>query len=139
MTATQPPKGDQADGDNTRGSSPDPGGDIDIGASAVPPYDGRTLGGAKPDSGTARAFGSEAPLENPESPASQEAPDQQSPDDQAPEGVGESTTRRGEDVIREEGDEPGRTHTGTDDSPAQRPTGESTSRDETSIKPGEES
>lgn len=139
MTAAQSPKDDRAGGDYTRGTNPDPGGEIDIGASAVPPYDGRTLGGAKPDSGTARAFGSEAPLENPESPASQEAPDQQSADDQAPEGVGESTTRRGEDVIREEGDEPGRTHTGTDDSPAQRPTGESTSRDETSIQPGDDS
>jgi hypothetical protein len=56
----------------------------------------------------------------------------------APEGVGESTTRRGEDIIKEEGKEPGRIDTGTDDSPAQRPTGESTPRDRTSVKPDEE-
>ncbi|MBT2538863.1 hypothetical protein [Arthrobacter sp. ISL-69] len=138
MKATRPPKDDRAGGDYTRGVNPDPGGEIDIGTSEVPPYDGRTVGGGKPATGTARAFGSESPLENPESPASPEVPDKHSATDQAPEGVGESTARRGEDVIREEGEEPGRTHTGTDDSLAQRPTGESNPRDETSVKPAED-
>lgn len=138
MTSAQPAKDDRSGTDNGRGTTPDAGGEIDTGASEVPPYEGRTAGAAKPATGTARAFGSEAPLENPESPASQEVPDQQSATDQAPEGVGESTTRRGEDVIDEEGEEPGRTHTGTDDSQAQRPTGESTPRDETGIQPAED-
>jgi hypothetical protein len=33
MTATQTPKGDRAGGDYTRGTNPDPGGDVDIGDS----------------------------------------------------------------------------------------------------------
>jgi hypothetical protein len=138
MTAAPPAKDVRPGSDKRRGSSPDQAGEIDIGASSVPPYEGRTAGGAKPATGTARAFGSEAPLENPESPASQEVPDQQSATDQAPEGVGESITRRAEDVIDEEGEEPGRTHTGTDDSLTERPTGESSPRDETSIQPAED-
>ena len=132
---TQPRKDDRAGADNTRRADPDPRGEVDIGANEVPPYDGRTVGGRKPETGTARAFGSEAPVEKSLRPASQEAPDQQDATDQAPEGVGESTTRRGENVIREEGEEPGRTHTGTDDSLAQRPTGESTPRVETGVQP----
>ena len=50
------------------------------------------------------------------------------------EDVGESMTRRGEDVSKEE-QEAGRYDTGTDGTPAQRPTGESTSRDKTSVNP----
>ena len=53
----------------------------------------------------------------------------------APEGVGESVGRRGEDIVDKDGKEAGRYDTGTDDSPAQRPTGESTERDHTSIDP----
>ena len=52
----------------------------------------------------------------------------------APEGVGESTTRRGEDVVKEEGKEPGREDTGTHPTPAERPTGESSPRDSTAVK-----
>jgi hypothetical protein len=48
--------------------------------------------------------------------------------------VGESTTRRGEDVAKEER-EPGRYDTGTDGSPANRPTGESTPRDTSGVNP----
>jgi hypothetical protein len=53
----------------------------------------------------------------------------------APAGVGESATRRGEDMADRYGKEAGRQDTGTDDSPAQRPTGTSTERDQSSINP----
>lgn len=53
----------------------------------------------------------------------------------APGGVGESTTRGGERVAREEGKEAGRRDTGTDDTPAQRPTGTSSPRDMTGVDP----
>jgi hypothetical protein len=55
----------------------------------------------------------------------------------APDGVGESTTRSGEGVVREEGKEAGRSDTGTDDTPAQRPTGTSSARDMTGVDPQE--
>lgn len=49
-------------------------------------------------------------------------------------GVGESTTRRGEDVIKEEGPEPGREpNQGT--TGADRPVGTSTSRSATGVDP----
>lgn len=54
----------------------------------------------------------------------------------APEGVGESVSRRGEDV-GEGGQEAGRTDTGTDDTAAERPTGTSSSRDQTGVDPQE--
>jgi hypothetical protein len=136
--STNAPKGDRAGSDYERGPNPAPGGEADTGDRAVPPYEGRKGGREEPAVGTARAFGSAPPTENPDRPPSQEAPVEQSPADMAPEGVGESTTRRGEDIIKEEGKEPGRIDTGTDDSPAQRPTGESTPRDRTSVKPDEE-
>ncbi len=46
--------------------------------------------------------------------------------------VGESTTRRGEDVIDKDGKEAGREDTGTE-GPTDRPTGTSTERDATGI------
>lgn len=42
---------------------------------------------------------------------------------------------KGEDVVKEEGKEPGRQDTGTDGTPANRPTGTSDPRDMTSIDP----
>jgi hypothetical protein len=81
--------------------------------------------------GTARAFGSEPPLREPAHPGSDETPEDAA---MAPEGVGESTTRRGEDVVKEEGQEPGREETGTDATPAGRPAGESSPRDSTGVK-----
>jgi hypothetical protein len=50
--------------------------------------------------------------------------------------VGESITRRGEDVAKTE-QEPGRYSTGTDGTPADRPTGESTRRDSGGLNPNE--
>lgn len=52
-----------------------------------------------------------------------------------PEGVGESITRRGEDVVDRDGGEAGRFDTGTDGTPADRPTGGSTARDATGVDP----
>jgi hypothetical protein len=57
------------------------------------------------------------------------------PGDTAPDNVGESITRRGEDIVDRDGKEPGRDETGTDGSPADRPTGTSTARDATGIDP----
>ncbi|HEX3621639.1 MAG TPA: hypothetical protein VHT97_04915 [Acidimicrobiales bacterium] len=54
-----------------------------------------------------------------------------------PLGVGTSTTRRGEDVVDEEGED-GRHRTGTQGE-SQRPVGESTARDSTGIDPQEPS
>jgi hypothetical protein len=72
-----------------------------------------------------------------------ESPEQgtpQAPGPSAPtrgsEGVGDSITRRAEDVAKTES-EPGRYSTGTDDSPAERPTGESTQRDVSGLNPDE--
>ena len=56
----------------------------------------------------------------------------------APDDVGESTSRRGEDMVDSEGKEPGREDTGTDDTAAQRPTGTSTERDITGVRPQED-
>lgn len=81
--------------------------------------------------GTARAFGSEPPLKEPAQPGADETPDDAAP---PPEDVGVSTTRRGEDVVKEEGSEAGREHTGEDESPAGRPTGKSSARDATAVK-----
>lgn len=54
----------------------------------------------------------------------------------APEGVGESIAHRGENMIEEEGKEPGRFDTGTQ-GPTNRPVGKSTARDSTGIDPQE--
>lgn len=85
--------------------------------------------------GTARAFGSQPPLEEPAQPGSDETPEDAA---MAPEGVGESTTRRGEDVVKQEGPESGREETATDATPAGRPAGESSPRDSTGVRPPED-
>ncbi len=133
MAPTTPPKDDRAGSDYQRGPNPGPGGDIDTGDSPVPPYKDRNVGNPEEHKGTGRAFGSEEPAADPDRPESAEAPDEQSAADLPPAGTGVSATRRGEDVIKEEGKEPGRIDTGTDDSPAQRPTGESTPRDSSGV------
>ncbi len=50
--------------------------------------------------------------------------------------VGQSTTRRGEDIAEQEGKEPGRSD-GTAQGESQRPTGSSTARDSTGVDPQE--
>jgi hypothetical protein len=86
-------------------------------------------GGTAP--GTARAWGSEPPLKEPANPGSAEAPEDAA---MAPDDVGVSTTRRGEDVIKEEDKEAGRERTEADASPAGRPAGESSPRHATGVK-----
>jgi hypothetical protein len=54
-----------------------------------------------------------------------------------PDGVGESITRRGEDVVERGGKEPGRFDSGTDGTPADRPTGGSDARDASGVDPQE--
>jgi hypothetical protein len=51
-----------------------------------------------------------------------------------PQGVGDSVSRRGEDMVRDEGKEPGRHDTGAQGE-SERPTGRSTARDATSVDP----
>jgi hypothetical protein len=60
-----------------------------------------------------------------------------SPGQEPPEGVGESAARGGEEIGKRDGKEAGRRDTGTDDSEAGRPTGESTARDHTGVDPQE--
>ena len=55
------------------------------------------------------------------------------PAEDAADDVGESVTRHGEDIVKDEGKEPGRKDTGT--SGAGRPTGTSTPRDQTGVNP----
>ncbi|MFF2030565.1 hypothetical protein [Arthrobacter sp. NPDC058192] len=85
--------------------------------------------------GTARAFGSEPPLKEPAQPGPDETPDDAA---MAPADVGVSTTRRGEDVIKEEGEEAGREKTEADASPSGRPAGESSPRLATGVKAPED-
>jgi hypothetical protein len=54
----------------------------------------------------------------------------------APEGVGESVAHHGENMIEEEGKEPGRYDTGVDEKTG-RPYGKSTARDATGVDPQE--
>ena len=54
----------------------------------------------------------------------------------SPKGVGESTTRRGENMVDHDGKEAGRQDTGTE-GPTDRPTGASDARDATAVDPQE--
>jgi hypothetical protein len=85
--------------------------------------------------GTARAWGSEPPLKEPAQPGSDQTPEDAA---MAPEDVGVSTTRRGEDVVKKEGEEAGRERTGADANPAGRPAGESSPRQATGVKTPED-
>lgn len=129
------PKGDRLGNDYNKGPNPGPGGEADTEGSAVPPYEGRTTGRDEPAEGTARAWGSEPPAKEPAHPGSDETP---ADAEMAPAGVGESTTRRGEDVVKQEGKEAGREETGTHEAPSDRPTGTSEPRDSTALKPPED-
>jgi hypothetical protein len=106
-------------------TGPEPG---DAGSHDTEPRGGEQ--GTSP--GTARAWGSEPPLKEPAQPGADETPEDAA---KAPEGVGESTTRRGEDVVKEEGKEAGREDAGTDAGPVERPIGESAPRDATGVQP----
>jgi hypothetical protein len=83
-------------------------------------------------------MGSERPLAEPAQPGADAEPD---PAGAAaampPKGVGESVSRRGEDLAEREGKESGRDDTGTDDAAAGRPVGHSDLRDKTSVDPND--
>ena len=143
-----------------RGAEPDPGGEVEPGG-LVPPYDDRSNKRGSSESSEALTDSVKEQLENADpgnqgattSPA-EERPvspgevadsgaagsgDQTATDTSAatPLGVGESTTRRGEDIREGDGKEAGRQDAGTDDTPAQRPVGTSTARDQTGVDPQE--
>jgi len=73
------------------------------------------------------------------SPADEQPVDPAAVTDEVPDspmGVGESTTRRGEDMVDHDGKEVGRHDTGTE-GPTDRPTGASDARDATAVDPQE--
>jgi hypothetical protein len=120
----------------------------------VPPYEGRSTGDGDlseelrgtverqlADTKTGRPGATSSPAdENPVqagevASGASGAGNQTATDTQAttPHGVGTSATRRGEDVVKEEGKD-GRRDTGTQGE-SQRPVGESTARDSTGVDP----
>jgi hypothetical protein len=131
-------------GRSDRGPNPDPGGDITPGG-LVPPYEGRSDGRGGSESAEALSESVESQLsetvtgkhESTSSPAeespvepgevSHEVPD-------SPLGVGESMTRRGEDMAEDDGKESGRYEGGTAHE-AERPVGGSDSRDMSGAAP----
>ncbi len=126
----------------------------------VPPYAGRTTGSTQDEVGDTLKGSVERQLEETKTgrPGATSSPAQESPvgadevahdaagagdqtatstDSSTPHGVGTSTTRRGEDVVGEDGAD-GRHRTGTQGK-TERPVGTSTSRDSTGIDPQESS
>jgi hypothetical protein len=126
----------------------------------VPPYDGRTTGFSDDETSDALEGTVERQLSDTKTgnPGATSSPAQESPvqsdevargaggagdqtatstDASTPLGVGTSTTRRGEDVVEDEGED-GRHETGTQGQ-SQRPVGTSDSRDSTSIDPQDSS
>lgn len=133
----QAPKTDRVGNDYHEGSNPQPGGDVDLSGSTVPPYDDRSTGDEEVAAGVSRAMGSDEPLAEPNQPGDGPPPaggDTLDEDDQAPDNVGESISRRGEDQADKEGKEAGREEHGTEPDTG-RPAGGSTPRDQTSINP----
>jgi len=123
---------------------PDAAGDQDD-DKLVPPYDGRTKAEGESDISRELRGTVERQLAQTHGPGTgatstpmQEHPVQagevthDEPED--PYGVGESQTRRGEDIKRQEGTEPGRTDLGTKGQ-SQRPYGTTDQRDSTGVDP----
>ncbi len=126
MMTTNPPS------DDRESQHPDPGAETNVDERAIPPYDDRSTGDAEVAAGVPRAMGSEEPLEEPVQPGP-DGPQDGEEGQPPPAGVGESISRGGEDIQDREGKEAGRFDTGTDDSPADRPTGEADQRDQTGV------
>jgi hypothetical protein len=160
MADTNPADQSRLGNDYREGPNPNPGGDIDLSDRTVPPYEGRTESADVADadestSGGASTGGATGPVEDAElkaqpadetpggataSPADEQPASEQPEGEPSDPGVGpahSAGTRRGEDFLSDEGTEAGREHTGTDESTAQRPTGESDERDRTSMEPQE--
>lgn len=110
MAGTDQPQSDRTGDEYQRGPNPSPGGEVDTTGSAVPPYDDRNEGR------NARSEGPERALSGQDAPQEPTQPEGSAPDrgpEMAPEGVGESINRRGEDVVKQEGKEAGRSEEGT--------------------------
>ncbi len=162
MSDINPANEDRVGNDYREGPNPNPGGAVDLGDRAVPPYEGRTEStadsphkGGDSEIGGARVGGAVGPVEDDAmkaaspgetpggttaSPADEQPASEQDHTWDSDPGVGPSHwagTQRGEDVLDTEGTEAGREHTGTDGSNAQRPTGESSDRDQTVIDPND--
>jgi hypothetical protein len=163
-TAEQPaegPKGDLVGKDYSQDPNLDRGGELDTGNSAIPPYEGRTQstadsphksGSDEPDHvGGAAGPVDHEPMKSPEpstTPAGASAsPADKQPASEAPQtqpsdpGVGpahQAGTMRAEDIKDRDGAEAGRKDTGVHpDDQADRPIGESSARDQSSIDPQE--
>lgn len=132
----------QPGGSPSRGPNPDPGGDVEPGG-LVPPYEGRT--GADSPSSDERAASVERQLADTKtgqpgataSPADEQPVSADEVTDEVPDspmGVGESTTRRGEDMVDDDGKEKGRQEAGTAGESG-RPVGTSDERDATAVDP----
>jgi hypothetical protein len=143
-------------GNYGHGPTNTPGAGVDTGESPVPPYEGRSTGPEFSESTRAKTETVERQLdetksegdaeigkvkaEGPSNPDPETGEDlgqpqagdvsHRTPDD--PHGVGTSTNRRGEDVKKQEGTEPGRTDLGTKGQ-SERPYGTTDVRDSTSI------
>ena len=135
-------------GRSAHGPNPDPGGETQLGG-LVPPYDDRSARRGDSESSDALTASIDRQKEHtdPGYPGATASPADEQPvspgEDTAsgggvpdsPHGVGESTTRRGESVVEEEGKEPGRSDDGVEDTPAARPYGSSSPRDMTGVNP----
>ena len=121
------------------GPRPKPGGEQEVGA-PVPPYEGRQTEMKEGyERHTEKVFsGADDVPPGPGREISDEEREGVPPTDTeatSPLGVGESINRRGEDVVRQEGEE-GREHTGTRGR-SDRPAGVSDERDSSSVDPDE--
>jgi hypothetical protein len=131
------PRQDRVGNDYHEGSNPNPGGEIDIEGSLIPPYEDRSSGDSDSESQRSGAEsvkrqerGANAPGEaNPESLV---GPTGGSPGKEPPKHTGESVGRRGEDQAK--GSKEAGRHD-KDDHHTGRPSGGSTQRDHTSINP----
>lgn len=126
MPDTNAPKGDRTGNDYHEGPNPNPGGEIDTGDSAVPPYDDRNSGRNERAEGVERMLEGEEPPEDTVQPGASSPPRKDAK--MAPKGVGESTSRSGEDIAQRDGKEAGRHDEGTEGE-ADRPVGTSDPRD----------
>jgi hypothetical protein len=134
----QAPRQDRIGNDFREGTNPAPGGTVDTGDALIPPYEGRSEGENLTDEqkqraeDVERALTGQDALEEPTQPESAAVGDRDGK--MAPSGVGESMTRSAEDVVKEEGKEPGRQDTGREGESG-RSTGTSTARDKSAVDP----
>jgi hypothetical protein len=127
--------------DYKQGPNPAPGGEVDIEADRLPPYDGRTDVRGENKHGGEDSVARQLPDADHSSEGQTASPAEESPAQESelaegePEtalGVGESVGRRGEDIKDDDGKERGRQE-GPREHESGRPTGYSDGDDSTSI------